>query len=188
MGVRWKTVWKRVWIGSVVLVGGGILVSMSFPCMCENMHRANTLKTVSNGKQIALVALHPAPDGRQPRYPADFPPGTTAKEYVSYLVKEGFLKEADLKIFSCPGFRAAGRLDDFSEKTLAFKIFRVSADDPPDTVFLVSREKRSPGSKALKKDVVVIYKAGNGEVYPPAEALEPVLQHLPAGRSQTLPP
>lgn len=67
----------------------------------------------------------------------------------------------------------ASSVGELSEKTIPFTIFRVSADDPFDTVFLISK------SNVFKHGIVMIRKNGTFQLYHPADAIDPILQHLP---------
>jgi len=173
--VRWKPVlvWGGVGLGIVILLG------FALPRLSVPLAKAQAIKMASNGGQIAYVVSamgqEDQPSGA-PRYPSDLPSTATAADYLSYLVKADYLKDLDLGILAGPHHPKADHVNELSEKTIAFTIFRISADDPPDTVFLVSK------FDVFKDQVVVVRKDGTRRVYHPSEAIDVILQHLPASR------
>jgi hypothetical protein len=122
------------------------------------MGAARRLQTLAYAKEIARIA---AVKG----YPADLPVATD-KEYVERLVQNMVPEERDWMLRS---FGRSGAID--------FTIYRVSKDDPPDTVFLVLK----PGIR--KRGYVVVRKSGDGLGSPrPFSTLAP----LPPRQPETL--
>jgi len=111
--------------------------------------RVHLIRSLASGKQLVPVF-------ETGGYPGDLPVKTD-QEYLEYLVRNHYLSESDLAMLSYR-YRSAVTLAELSGDTIAFTIYRVSKDDPPDTVFLILK------SRFDRKGCVVIRKDGGGDM------------------------
>lgn len=118
----WKSVFK--WSVVVAAVVGIVYFAHPYTWPGEQYNKAVAMKAVFNGKQIAFL-LHEK-EGHRPRYPSEFPPGTTAVAYLNYLVKDGLLSEEDRKLLSIPGIPAVPPGIALSDRFIGFTLFRIS--------------------------------------------------------------
>jgi len=114
-----------------------------------------------------------------PFYPSDSDI-STAVDYMNRLVDAGCMQGGDLNLLSGYPYTYWYPAP-FSSNSIAFTIYRVSADDPPSTILMVSR------NDIFKWCQVVIRKDGTGGVYPIWKKLE-AIGTLPQGRPMTLAP
>ncbi|SDU06822.1 hypothetical protein SAMN05444156_1774 [Verrucomicrobium sp. GAS474] len=168
----WKSVFK--WSVVVAAVVGIVYFAHPYTWPGEQYNKAVAMKAVFNGKQIAFL-LHEK-EGHRPRYPSEFPPGTTAVAYLNYLVKDGLLSEEDRKLLSIPGIPAVPPGIALSDRFIGFTLFRISPDDPPKTVFLITK------SKFPRYHVAIITKDGEAHLYDRKDAFNILEQDLAAGR------
>ena len=107
-------------------------------------------------------------------------------DYVTLLVREGYLNADDLKIFSGPGYKPyKGTLSSgsngvlvpaFTDENCAYKVYLVKKDDPACTVFLATKNYtyNAPlkDSKVMPWDrgFVIIHRGGDGGVLKKTQA------------------
>lgn len=106
------------------------------------MTKAWLMQYLSNAKQVytaaRAVTLDFATTGEgKGGYPADI--GVkSGLEYVRYLVQTKVFKEGDLKVFCLAG-KGVYSIAELKADNIAFRFANVSSQDPPDTIFIVSR-------------------------------------------------
>jgi len=171
--VRWKPVlvWGGVGLGALLLLG------FLLPALQPPLVRSQGIQMVTNGVRLnrMMQSTEEPPSFLESfRYPADFPPTTTAAEYLSYLSEKGCFKENDLRLVTGPHHLLARNLHELSNETIAFTIFRFSADDPSETIVLASKPD------VFQNHVVVVRKDGSAQIYKLPEGIDEILQHLPA--------
>jgi hypothetical protein len=147
------------WTGKPSRIVAALVIALSAYGFVDNwraahdplrgMARVALLQGMSNARQIARAAQ----DGG---YPADLPVQTD-RQYIEYLVQHGALNERDLAVLIYNHARAHS-LAELSGATISFTIYRVSKDDPPETVFLALKpERNAKASILIRKDGTGFY-------------------------------
>ena len=150
----------------------------------------NALLTCMNSARcIFLAAFSMAADGEATKAPGLGWPGdlkaagriANLSDYVTLLVRNGYLQPGDLKIFAGPGFKPyQGRLTSgsngvldppFTEENCAYKVYLVKKEDPSGTVFLASKNS--------DKGIVILRTGGDVGIYKTAASARTCL--LPGG-------
>ncbi|HEY8964905.1 MAG TPA: hypothetical protein VIM58_00575 [Candidatus Methylacidiphilales bacterium] len=132
----------------------GISVRAALDPLGRPVDKANMMRAIAGAKQITLAAQ----DGG---YPADLPVKTD-KEYLEHLVQSGQIREADLPLvtFRLHGAQTIGEL---SGKTIDYIFYRVSKDDPPETIFMTLKPRYAP------RLALAITKGGSGQAVPTSQ-------------------
>lgn len=169
----------------VVIVVIGFLASLAVPSVTSGPPHGHAIQTLNNARQIHLATMSMVADGLNTNDPALGWPGdlkangriTTLADYVNLLVRYGYFKPGDLKIFSAFGCKAypGGTLSSgsngglslaFTEEYSAFKMYLVKEADPKETLFLAGKnftykEVPKPGILEQASDVFSAIKNGN---------------------------
>ncbi len=102
---------------------------------------------------------------------------TNLSDFVTLLVRKGYLKANDLRIFAGPGYKPyKGTLSNgvlvppFTEENCEYKVYLVKDSDPANTVFLAS--------KTGDRGFIVTHKGGDASVY---KKTQPPTLQLPGG-------
>ncbi|HEY8966705.1 MAG TPA: type II secretion system protein, partial [Candidatus Methylacidiphilales bacterium] len=157
----------------------GIIASLAFPAMGNVMNKANMMKAVANGKQVALAAQASAFDANNTGtvnygWPADVGTFANAHNYFILLATNDYLKTTDLKILSVPGIPAfpGQNAAELSARFVAFGLGNVGENDDGSSIFLYTKNWKptrtsgqplSPNDKPFgDKGFVVIHKGGDG--------------------------
>lgn len=145
-------------------------------------------RDVSNARQIHIAASESAADTAAANsntdigWPADLlPHPQNSAEYITSLVRPGYLKYENLDVFGGGDFSYDGRGDFEPQKHCGFKIFNIRDIDPDTTVFLTTRNvvlDFSPNTTmadaadadAFGSYYVVMRKGGNGEYMKPGQS------------------
>jgi len=140
----------------------GILVILALPWLFRpvgvGLIKSPVIQCISNARQIYLASISIAPDGTTNQDPSLGWPGdlkakgriATLGDYANVLVRSGYLKPGDLKIFSGPGCKSypGGTLGSgsngvlvpaFTDEYSALKVYLVKDVDPSNTLFLASK-------------------------------------------------
>ena len=115
--------------------------------------KGRLVEEIHGAQMICLAARQAVLDAEQGGskeigYPADIGIRSQAA-YLGLLVKNGYLKPKDLKAFHAEHFAIAN----------------VSKNDPPETIFVISRSDDNPWNQGTPQDRVIVHAAGDGASY-----------------------
>ncbi len=184
---------RLFWIAVATVAGCTVLLAVVLPLSCGSIRGSKVLQGMSNGRQVWAAAR--LDDPAHAAYPATMPVAT-ATAYFTELVRAGSLKESDLRILAGPRHPMAQTVAALSEQNIAFTVYRIGPDDPPQTIFLVSKPgvfaPLDPGFFSRWFDNqperrVVVHKDGSTKAHKVSEPLES-LGPLPRAVPPTLLP
>jgi type II secretory pathway pseudopilin PulG len=165
----------------VILAIVAVILLLAWPAVSNALVKRDLTRTMNNGRELYLAAFRMATDGAAKfdsnrAWPGDYP-ATSLAEYCNKLVQNGYLKPADLqRLLSAPGAPCTAKMSGPPATLLltgksAFKLYKVKASDPSNTIFAVSSNyvydmPLNPGSVPFgDAGFVVIRKSGDVGVY-----------------------
>lgn len=171
----------------VAVIVIAVLAGLALPVVTDYGSRGALARLVNNARGIHIAAMSMVVDGAKNNDPDLGWPGdlkargriTSLSDYVNIMVRNGYLKPNDLKIFANRDFKAyKGALSaggdgvlvpSFKDENSALKVFLVKESDPSNTVFLASKNYtynkplNHPNAKPYgDKGFVVVRKGGDG--------------------------
>jgi len=143
------------------------VASLVVPVITNTYRNFQAISALKRGRSIHLAIMQMAHDGRANNdkelgWPGDLKANgsiTTLSDFVQRLVDYDYLKLGDLRIFSGPEYPPS-KDGIFADKNSIFKVYLVKEDDPPDTVFLMTKRGAFGGT-----GFVVVFKNGYGGRY-----------------------
>lgn len=170
----------------ILLVLAATLIGVFWIIGKNAMDRARYVRTLGGARQIHMATQHMALDRIRTENPLIGWPGDVigegdvklkkASDLARLLVREGYITEGDLSIFSmAPGIPAASRLADLSSENMAYAIGVVEETSKSETLFLVTCNYGpaglEPGQAPFgSKGWVIFRKGGDGGVYSSRDA------------------
>lgn len=186
----------RLLLGSfVTLMALAILGNLALVCFQDQKERAgleaNLHAALHLQAAIQALALH---DPATSQWPGDLPDTHTAVDYLTRLVREGFLPEADLPSLGRGAYPGTASLAQLRPQNVGYTIWRPTASDPGTCLLLTTRldPPRDQGRSRktpIDPRVIAIRKDGTGAIFRESELAAPesgVTQ--PAQYPLTLPP
>jgi len=165
----------------VVLAIATVILVLAWPAFKNALTKRDLTRTMNNGRELYLAAFRMATDGAAKSdanlaWPGDYPVNTLA-EYAGKLVEKDYLTPADLqRMLSAPGAACTLAASGSPATTTvtgksAFKIYKVKATDPSNTIFAASSnyiydtELNSNAKPFGDAGFVVVRKSGDAGVY-----------------------
>jgi type II secretory pathway pseudopilin PulG len=132
----------------VVLAIVTVILVLAWPAFKNALTKRDLTRTMNNGRELYLAAFRMATDGAAKSdanlaWPGDYPVNTLAG-YAGKLVEKDYLTPADLqRMLSAPGAACTLTASGSPATTTvtgksAFKIYKVKATDPSNTIFAAS--------------------------------------------------
>jgi hypothetical protein len=171
----------------VIAIGITAVISLlAWPALETALRNRDLTRTMDNGRELYLAAFKMATDGAAKSdanlaWPGDYP-ATSLAEYCGKLVQNHYLQPADLQRFlSAPGATCTAGMSGPPATLMlsgqsAFKIYKVRATDPSNTIFAVSSNyvyDTPLGSKAVPfgdAGFVVVQKSGDVSIFKKGQA------------------
>jgi type II secretory pathway pseudopilin PulG len=170
----------------VILAIVAVILLLAWPAVSNALVKRDLTRTMNNGRELYLAAFRMATDGAAKfdanrAWPGDYP-ATSLAEYCNKLVQSGYLKPADIqRLLSAPGATCTAAMSGPPATLLltgksAFKLYKVKASDPSNTIFAVSSNyvydtPLNPNSIPFgDAGFIVIRKSGDVGVYKKSQA------------------
>jgi type II secretory pathway pseudopilin PulG len=170
----------------VILAIVAVIFWLARPAVLNALVKRDLTRTMNNGRELYLAAFQMATDGAAKfdsnrAWPGDYPT-TSFAEYCGKLVQNGYLKPADLQRMlstakaSCTATMSGPPATLLISGKSAFKLYKVKASDPSNTIFAVSANyvydtPLNPDSVPFgDAGFVVVRKSGDVGVYKSIQA------------------
>ena len=170
----------------VILAIVAVILLLAWPAVSNALVKRDLTRTMNNGRELYLAGFRMATDGAAKfdanrAWPGDYP-ATSLAEYCNKLVQSGYLKPADIqRLLSAPGATCNAAMSGPPATLLltgksAFKLYKVKASDPSNTIFAVSSNyvydtPLNPDSVPFgDAGFIVIRKSGDVGVYKKTQA------------------
>ena len=158
-----------------------VIALLAWPAFNSALAKRDLTRTMNNGRELYLAAFKMATDGAANSnsdlaWPGDYPTNSLT-EYCDKLVRNQYLTPADLqRLLSAPGANCTATMSGPPGLLLlsgptAFKIYKVRAADPSNTLFAASSNYiygtplNGDAKPFGEMGIVVVHKSGDASLF-----------------------